>query len=228
MFDATSTAPSGCHRGRRRGGGERLRDVTEVVDAAVGRLRDTTTSALTYWRQNADRFLAAAPGAAEELQRPAASSEDSFAPGVGVEVLWPLDASPDGAGHRDKKKIQHPQEMTENFVLFFGGWCIAFCCHMQQNGIHKLLCHFLVVVYISSVPRTGGRKMAAGDCRVTARRWAARGPIRSRRLLWQYGAWRAPGALAPRTGGYSRAAEEVAYPGRHAAIFTGVCVYLPR
>ena len=76
----------------------RLRDVTEVIDAAVGRLRDTTTSALTTWRQNADRFLAAAPGAAEELQHPAAPSEDSFVPGVAVEVLWPPDAPPNGAG----------------------------------------------------------------------------------------------------------------------------------
>ena len=32
------------------------------------------------------------------MQRPAAPSEDSFAPGVGVEVLWPSDASPDRAG----------------------------------------------------------------------------------------------------------------------------------
>ena len=76
----------------------RLRDVTEVIDAAVGRLRDTTTSALTTWRQNADRFLATAPEAAEELQHPAAPSKDSFVPGVAVEVLWPPDAPPNGAG----------------------------------------------------------------------------------------------------------------------------------
>ena len=76
----------------------RLFDVTEVVDAAVKRLKDTTISALTTWRQSAYRFLEAVPEAAEELQRPAAPSKDSFAPSVAVEVLWPPNALPNGAG----------------------------------------------------------------------------------------------------------------------------------
>ena len=51
-------------------------------------------------------FLAAAPSSAEELQRPAAPSEDNFASGVGVEVFWLLAPSPYRAGQVGVRWLQ--------------------------------------------------------------------------------------------------------------------------
>ena len=82
---------------------ERLEDVTEVIEASMTRLRDTTISDLTTWRQNADRFLETASEAGEELQHPPTPSKHSFVQHVPDEVIWPPDAPPNGAGQEGVK-----------------------------------------------------------------------------------------------------------------------------
>jgi len=84
---ASDNAGAGCMRGQQ----DQRRDVTELVESTVDRLRRATRMALHHWQRSANEFLEAAPGVIEEFQH-AVAPEGCFAPGMDVEVLWPPDA----------------------------------------------------------------------------------------------------------------------------------------